>query len=75
MSILAIVLNNRLRLVCREVEVRVQHTIYIRDELVLKADVPHIPLQRAGEPDTVRYLADALCSMAAEMAGRVVGNG
>ena len=42
---------------------------------------PHILLSRAGEPDTVRiylnevrYLADAMCSMAAEMAGRIVGD-
>jgi hypothetical protein len=64
----------------------VQHTIYIRDELVLEAhldaDTPHILISRAGEPQTVRiylnevrYLADALCLMAAEMAGRVAGDG
>ena len=52
------------------------HTICIRDELILEADAPHILLRRAGEPSVVRiylnevrYLADALCSMAAEMAG------
>ena len=52
-------------------------TIYIRDELALEAhpDGPYILLRREGEPGTVRvclnevrYLADALCSMAAEMA-------
>ena len=59
-----------------------QHVIYIRDELILEADAPHILLRRVDEPNTiriclneVRYLADALCSMAAEMAGRVVGDG
>jgi hypothetical protein len=56
-------------------ETRVHHTIYIRDELILEAYTPHILLRRAGEPDTVRYLVDALCSMAAEMAGTVVGDG
>ena len=60
-----------------------QHTIYIRDELVLEAhpDGPYILLRREGEPGSVRvylnevrYLADALCSMAAEVAGVVVGD-
>jgi len=56
----------------------VNDTICIRDELVLEAhpDGPYILLRREGEPGTVRvylngvrYLADAMCSMAAEMAG------
>ena len=46
---------------------------HIRDELILEvhldADTSHILLSCAGESDEVRYLADALCSMAAEMAG------
>jgi hypothetical protein len=56
-------------------------TIYIRDELVLEAypqgDSSHILRRREGEPgavrvylNEVRYLADALCAMAAGMAGR-----
>jgi hypothetical protein len=43
----------------------------------LHGDAPHILLSRAGEPDAVcvylnevQYLADALCSMAAEMLSR-----
>lgn len=60
-----------------------QHTIYIRDELVLEAclDGRYILLRREGEPasvriclNDVRYLADALCSMAAEMAGVMAGD-
>ena len=55
-----------------------QHTIYIRDELILEAnfdtEAPHILLKRAGEPDEVRYLADALCAMAAGMAGFLAGD-
>jgi hypothetical protein len=58
----------------------VKDTIYIRDELVLEAhpqgDSPHILLRREGEGDAVRiylnevrYLADVLCAMAAELAG------
>ena len=61
------------------------NTIYIRDELVLEAgldaDGPHILLRREGEPGTVRvylnevrYLADALCSMAADTAGAAAGD-
>ena len=60
-------------------------TIYIRDELVLEAypdpDNPHIRLRREGEPSTVRvylnevrYLAEAMCAMAAEMAGFLAGD-
>jgi hypothetical protein len=61
----------------------VQHTIYIRDELVLEAhlDRLYILLRRECAPDSVRiclnevrYLADALCSMAAEMAGVTTGD-
>ena len=53
-------------------------TIYIRDELVLEAhpDGPYILLRREGLPGTVRvylnevrYLADALCTMAVQAAG------
>jgi hypothetical protein len=60
-----------------------QRTIYIRDELVLEArpDGPYILLRREGEPgavriylNEVRYLADAMCAMAAEMVGSVVGD-
>ena len=62
-----------------------QHTIYIRDELVLDAhpegDRPHVLVRREGEPGSVcahlnevRYLADAMCSMAAEMAGHIAGD-
>jgi hypothetical protein len=60
-----------------------QDTIHIRDELVLVAhpDGRHILLRREGEPgavriylDEVRYLADAVCAMAAEMGGSVVGD-
>jgi hypothetical protein len=60
-----------------------QCTIYIRDELVLEAHPEglYILLRREGEPDTirvnpneVRYLADAMCSMAAEIAGYLVGD-
>jgi hypothetical protein len=65
-------------------EAKMQHTIYIADELVLEAhpDGPHILLRREGEPGSVRvylhkvrYLADALCSMTGEMAGVIVGDG
>ena len=60
-------------------------TIHIRDELVLEAhldaDEPHILLRREDEPDAVRVhlnevraLISALGSMAAEMAGVIVGN-
>jgi hypothetical protein len=63
-----------------------QNTIYIHDELVLEAhpegDSPHILLRRQGEPgavrihlNEVRYLADTMCAMAAEMTGFVVGDG
>jgi hypothetical protein len=62
-----------------------QDIIYIRDELVLEAgpelDAPHILLRRLDGPGTVkvylnevRYLADAMCSMAAGVAGRLVGD-
>jgi hypothetical protein len=60
-----------------------QRTIYIRDEMVLEAHPEErcILLRREGEPGSVRvylnevrYLADAMCSMAAEMAGFVVGD-
>ena len=56
-------------------------TIYIRDELVLEAhpDGPYILLRREGEPGSVqvrlnevRYLIEALCSMAADVAETVV---
>ena len=65
----------------------VQDTIYITDELVLEAhpepERPYILLRREGEAGEVRvylhevrYLADALCSMAAEVTGVVMrGNG
>ena len=61
----------------------VQDIIFIADELVLEAhpDGPYILLRREGEPgsvrvylDEVRYLADALCSMAAEVARAIVGD-
>lgn len=60
-----------------------QRTIYIRDELVLEAhpDGSYILLRREGEPGSVcvylnevRYLTDATCSMAAKMAGLIVGD-
>ena len=62
-----------------------QSLIPIRDELVLEAhlhaDEPHILLRREGEPGAVpaympevRYLMSALGSMAAEMAGVIVGD-
>ena len=60
-----------------------QRTIYIRDELVLEAypDGPYILLRREGQPNAVRiylnevrYLADAMCTMAAQVAGPVVGD-
>jgi hypothetical protein len=60
-----------------------QDIIYIADELVLEAhpDGPYILLRREGEPgdvrvylNEVRYLADALCSMAAGMVGAIVGD-
>jgi hypothetical protein len=62
-----------------------QDTIYIRDELVLEAqrepDGPHILLRRLDEPGTVcaylnevRYMADAMCSMAADVAGMIAGD-
>jgi hypothetical protein len=63
------------------------HTDHVaRNESLLEACpdavAPHILLKRAGEPDTVRiylnevrYLADAMCSMAGRVAGRVVGDG
>lgn len=61
-----------------------QNLIHIRDELVLEAhldaDGPHILLRREGEPgmvrvhlNEVRYLISALGSMAADMAGVIVG--
>jgi len=59
----------------------VQQTIYTRDELVLEArpEGRYILLRREGEHGSVRvylnevrYLADAVCTMAAEMAGSVV---
>lgn len=58
-------------------------TIYIRDQLVLEAhpEGPYILIRREGEPGSVRvylnevrYLADAMWSMAAEMAGSIVGD-
>jgi hypothetical protein len=61
----------------------VKDTIYIRDELVLEAhpEGPYILIRREGEPGSVhvnlnevRYLADAMCSMAAEIAGYLVGD-
>jgi hypothetical protein len=61
----------------------VQKTIYIRDDLMLEAhpDGPYILLQREGEPgavriylNEVRHLADAMCEMAAEIAGLVAGD-
>jgi hypothetical protein len=60
-----------------------EHTVYIRDELVLEAhpDGAYVILRREGEPGSVRiypnevrHLADALCSMAAESAGPVAGD-
>ena len=62
-----------------------QSTIHIHDELILEAhldaDEPHILLRREGEPGSVRvhlnevrYLISALASMAAEMAGVMVGD-
>jgi hypothetical protein len=60
-----------------------QHAIYSADELVLEAhpDGPYILPRREGEVGEVRvylnemrYLADALCSMAAGVAGVMVGN-
>ena len=59
-----------------------KHSLRIRDELVLEAhpDGMHILLRREGEAapvriylNEVRYLADAMCVMAAEVAGFVVG--
>ena len=64
-------------------ESAMQDTIYIRDELVLEAhpDGPYILLRREGEPGSVqvrlnevRYLVEALCSMAGEVAGVVMGD-
>ena len=61
----------------------VQDIIYIRDELVLEAhpDGPYILLRREGEAgavriylNEVRYLVDALRSVAAEMAGFLAGD-
>jgi hypothetical protein len=63
----------------------VQHTITIHDELVLEAhpkgDYPRILLRREVETDAartylnkVRYLADAMLDMAAQIAGHVVGD-
>ena len=62
-----------------------QHIICVRDELVLAAhpevDSPHILFQREGESgavrvylNEVRYLADAMRDMAAQIAGHVVGD-
>jgi hypothetical protein len=60
-----------------------QHTIYIRDELVLEAhpDGPYILPRSEGKPgavriflNEVRHLADAMCEMAARMAGLVAGD-
>jgi hypothetical protein len=60
-----------------------QDIIHIRDELVLEAppDGPYILLRRDGEPgavriylNEVRYLADAVSKMAAEMAECIVGD-
>jgi hypothetical protein len=60
-----------------------QPTIYTRDELVLEAhpDGPYILLRREGESSSVRvhlkqvrYLADVLCAMAAEVAGCLAGD-
>ena len=64
-------------------EAPVQHIIYIRDELVLEAhpEGPYILLRREGQPDAVRislnevrYLAEVMCAMAAEMAGFLAGD-
>jgi hypothetical protein len=61
----------------------VQDIIYIADELVLEAhpEGPYILLRREGEPGSVRvylnevrYLADALCLMAAGVVGAIVGD-
>jgi hypothetical protein len=61
----------------------VKDTIQIRDELVLEAHSEErcVLICREGESDAVRvyldevrYLAEAMCSMAAEMAGHVVGD-
>ena len=65
-------------------EATMQHTIYTRDKLTLEAhleDDPYILLRREGQsgsvpvyPNEVRYPADATCSMAAQIAGIVVGD-
>ena len=63
-----------------------QDIICIRDELILEArprgDCSHILLRREGEPgavrvhlNEVRYLADAMCQLAAGMARSVAGEG
>ena len=60
-----------------------QDTVHIGDGVVLEAhpDGLHILLRREGEPgavcihlNEVRHLVDAICSMAAEMAGHVAGD-
>jgi hypothetical protein len=60
-----------------------QRTIYIRDEPAVEAhpEERHILIRREGEPDSVRvylnevrYLADALYTMAAEMVGYLSGD-
>jgi len=60
-----------------------QDTIHIGDGLVLEArpDGRYILLRREGEPgavciylNEVRHLADAMCEMAAGIAGHVVGD-
>ena len=60
-----------------------QHTIYIRDELVLEAppDGRYILLRREDEPGSVRiylnevrYRAGAMWAMAAQVPGPVVGD-
>ena len=60
-----------------------QDTVHIGAGLVLEAhaDGLYIVLRREGERvavriflDEVRHLADAMCSMAAEMAGHVAGD-
>jgi hypothetical protein len=62
---------------------RAKDTIHIRDELMLEAhpEGPYILLRREGEPGSVRvylkevrYLADAVCAMAAQTAGLAAGD-
>jgi hypothetical protein len=60
-------------------DIHIQDRLF--DEAHLDGDASHILLRREGEPGTVRaylnevrYLTDALCSVAAEIARRVVGD-